>query len=139
MSSFTLPQRLEIVQLFYQNSRSFVGVKRAYRAKYGRHSAPSALSIRQIIDKLESEFTLLDTKPKNRMRTARSTQNIAAVQASIEENRELSVPRRSQELGLSRMTTWRILRLDLGLHPYKMILAQELKPNDHRLRREFAV
>ena len=26
----------------------------------------------------------------------------------IEENRELSVPRRSQELGLSRMTTWRI-------------------------------
>lgn len=86
---------MEIVQLFYQNSRSFVGVQRSYRAKYGRHSSPSALSIRRIIDKLESEFTLLDTKPQNRMRTARSTQNIAAVQASIEENRVLFVPRRS--------------------------------------------
>ena len=138
MNSFTLPQRLEIVQLFYQNSRSFVGVQRAYRALHGRHSAPSVLAIRRIIQKLESEFTLLDTKPPNRTRTERSVENIAAVQASVEESANVSITRRAQSLGLSRMTTWRIMRLDLGLHPYKMVLAQELKPNDHRLRREFA-
>ncbi|CAB3225130.1 unnamed protein product [Arctia plantaginis] len=36
------------------------------------------------------------------------------------------------------MTTWRILWLDLGLHPYKIVLAQELKPSDHCISREFA-
>jgi len=38
--------------------------------------------------------------------------------------------RRSQELGLSATSTWRILRRDLGLHPYKIQLTQELKIND---------
>lgn len=34
--------------------------------------------------------------------------------------------------------TLRILRQDLGLIHYKVVLAQDLKPNDHRLRQEFA-
>lgn len=138
MNKFTLPQRLEIIQIFYANSRSFVATQRAFRAKYGRHNAPSELAIRRVVDKLESEFTLHDSKPPTRTRNARSEENIAAVAASVSENDNVSIPRRSQELGLSTMTTWRILRLDLGLHPYKMVLAQELKPTDHRLRREFA-
>jgi len=46
-----------------------------------------------------------------------------------------SISRRSQELGLSATSTWRILRRDLGLHPYKIQLTQELKVNDHRQRR----
>ncbi|KYM85303.1 hypothetical protein ALC53_04546 [Atta colombica] len=43
-----------------------------------------------------------------------------------------------QELGLSTTSTWRILRRDLGLHPYKIQLTQEFKVNDHRQRRVFA-
>ena len=128
MNKLTLPQRLETIQIFYAKSRSFGATQRAFRAKYGRNNAPSELAIRRIVDKLESEFTLHDSKPPTRTRNARSEENIAAVAASVSENDNVSIPRRSQELGLSTMTTWRILRLDLGLHPYKMVLAQELKP-----------
>jgi len=128
MNKFTLPQRLEIIQIFYKNSRSFVATQRAFHAKYGRHNAPYELAIRRIVDKLESEFTLHDSKPPTRTRTARSEENIAAIRASVAENDNVSIPCRSQELGLSTMTTWRILRLDLDLHPYKIILTQELKP-----------
>ena len=39
---------------------------------------------------------------------------------------------------LSQISTWRILRKDLGLHPYKIQMTQELKQNDHSLRRRFA-
>lgn len=138
MNKFTLPQRLEIIQTYYQNSSSIVKTQRAFRAKHGRHSAPIDRAIRRLVNKFESEFTLHDQKPPTRVRNARSEENIAAVEASVEVNENLSVSRRSAELGLSPMTTWRILRHDLGLHPYKMVLAQELKPNDHRLRREFA-
>lgn len=50
----------------------------------------------------------------------------------------MSIFKRSQQLSLSQTTTWRILRKDLGLHPYKIVLTQELKPLDHQKRREFA-
>lgn len=37
----------------------------------------------------------------------------------------------SQKLGLSQNTTWRILRRNMGLHPYKIQLTQELKVIDN--------
>lgn len=61
-----------------------------------------------------------------------------AVAASIRDNPNLSIPRRSQQLNLSQTTTWRILRKDLGLQPYKIQLIQEIKPADHHQRRLFA-
>jgi len=57
---------------------------------------------------------------------------------SVQENPRRSISRRSQELGLSATSTWRILRRNLGLHPYKIQLTQEFKINDHRQRRVFA-
>ena len=69
-------------------------------------------------------------------------ENIAAVRESVRENPRRSISRRSQELGLSVTLTWRILRRDLGLHPYKIQLTrnltEELKVNDYRQRRVFA-
>lgn len=138
MQRFTLKDRLDIVQNYYANLRSPRATQRAIRAKNARRQAPSEQAISRVIKKFEREFTLHDTKPPVRRRNARSEENIAAVSASVRADMNVSVNRRSQELGLSTMTTWRILRWDLGLHPYKMVLAQELKATDHRMRREFA-
>ena len=46
---------------------------------------------------------------------------------SVRENPRRSISHRSQELGLSATSTWRILRRDLNLHPYKIQLTQQLK------------
>ncbi|KAJ8960505.1 hypothetical protein NQ318_013789 [Aromia moschata] len=59
-------------------------------------------------------------------RNARSAEIIAAVRVSVQENPRQSIPHRAQELGLSQTSTWRILRRDLGLHPYKIQLTEEL-------------
>jgi len=48
-----------------------------------------------------------------------------------------SIPRRSKELGISQTALWRILHKDLGLHPNRIKLTQELKPHDHLKRRNF--
>uniref|UniRef100_A0A2H1VYW1 SFRICE_025005 n=1 Tax=Spodoptera frugiperda TaxID=7108 RepID=A0A2H1VYW1_SPOFR len=56
----------------------------------------------------------------------------------VEEYQKLSISRRSQQLGLSKSTTWRILHKDLALKPYKIQLVQELKLTDHSNRRRFA-
>ncbi|KYM82403.1 hypothetical protein ALC53_07191 [Atta colombica] len=59
---------------------------------------------------------------------------------SVRENSRRSISHRSQELGLFATSIWRILRIfrDLGLHPYKIQLTQELKVNNHRQHRVFA-
>jgi len=90
------------------------------------------------VQKFESTYSLHNVPVPIRQRNARSAENIAAVQRSVEEDPNQSIPRRSQELGISSTSLWRILRKDLGLHPYKIVLTQELKPHDHQMRRKFS-
>ena len=54
------------------------------------------------------------------------------------EKPRMPIRRCSLNLCISTTTPWRILRKDSVLHPYKIQLTQELKPADHRQRREFA-
>jgi len=94
--------------------------------------------IRHLVAKFESTDSINNQPTSVRRRNARSAENIAAVRESVRENPRRSISRRSQELGLSATSTGRILRRDLGLHPYKIQLIQELKVNNHRQRRVFA-
>ncbi|XP_078038620.1 uncharacterized protein LOC144470903 [Augochlora pura] len=90
-----------------------------------------------LIDTTTTTDSVNDQPTLVRQRKARSAENIAAVRESVQENPRQSIPRRAQELGLSQSSTWRILRLDLGLHLYKIHLTQKLKVNDHRQRHFF--
>ena len=58
-------------------------------------------------------------------RFSRSAENIAIVSESVAEDSSVSIPFRSQELGLTYGTLWRIFHLDLHLHPYKVQLRQQ--------------
>ena len=84
------------------------------------------------MEKFESTGTVENVPVAVRQRSARSVKNIAAAEASVEENPNVSLTGRSQALGISVTSLWRILRNDLGLQPYIIKLAQELKPLDHQ-------
>ena len=135
MDKYTIEQRVQIIKIYYQNNESVRKTFSALREFYGRNNRPAKSTIHRLVNKFESSGTVTDTIVPVRQRNARSEVNIAALNESVHENPNLSVPRRSQELGISQTSTWRILRKDLGLHPYKIQLTQELKPNDHSLRR----
>ena len=97
-----------IVQLYYENGRSLKSVYRALRPIYGVHNGPTETTIRHTIGKFKNNLPLLgDTRPI-RPRTARTVENIAAVNESFAEDQEESIRRRSQQLGLSYGTTWAI-------------------------------
>ena len=68
-------------------------------------------------------------------RFARSAKNFAIVSESVAEVPNMLIPRRSNELGLSYGTLWRILHLNLHLHPYKVQLTQQLKSAYHSQHR----
>ncbi|XP_050530953.1 uncharacterized protein LOC126899769 [Daktulosphaira vitifoliae] len=137
MERYTIQQRVEIIKIYYRNSESVASTLRALRAIYGRHNRPARSTIERLVEKFESTGTVQNVPVPVRQRSARSVENIAAASASIEEDPNQSLTRRSQELGVSVTSLWRILRKDLGLHPYKIKLTQELKPLDHQKRRMF--
>ncbi|XP_054260018.1 uncharacterized protein LOC128984702 [Macrosteles quadrilineatus] len=72
----------------------------------------------------------LDIKRPLRSRAGRSLKNIEAVHDSVEDNARTSIRRRSQQLCLARSTAQRILVKNLHMCPYKIQLAQEIKPRD---------
>ena len=97
MERLTPQQRLQIVQLYYENGRSVESVYRALRPIYGVYNRPTERTIRQSIGKLENLTLLDDTRPI-RPRTARTLENIAAVNESFSEDPEESIRRRTQQL-----------------------------------------
>ncbi|GFW35195.1 DUF4817 domain-containing protein [Trichonephila clavipes] len=89
------------------------------------------------MERFHTTFTLIDNSHLQRRRTVRTEEAIATVERSIEEDPNESIRHRAQELDLCPSTLWKILRKDLGLRAYKIQLVQELKPNDHQVRRRF--
>ena len=138
MERYTIQQRVEIVKIYYTNLCSVRQTFRQLRNNYGRNDRPTERTIQRIIAKFEESGSVTDRAVPVRRRNARSVENIVAVTESVREDPDLSIPRRSQGVGLSATSTWRIMRKDLGLFPYKIQLAQELKPEDHESRRTFA-
>jgi hypothetical protein len=137
MNRLTNEQRLQIIQFYYQNSCSVKKVYRALLPIYGQFNRPTEGAIRALVTEFRTKFTLLDIKPPTRLRRVRTEENIVAVSASVTDDRELSIRRRAQQLGLCYSTTWKILRKDLGVKPFKIQLVQVLKPNDLPQRRIF--
>lgn len=137
MASYTTAQRVQIVEFYFENDRSVRKVFRKLRDFYVRHNRPSEHTIRRIVDKFHETGSVLDLPRRRYARSGRSRENIAMVRENVAEDPHTSLSRRSQQLGLSETTTWRILRKDLALKPYKVQLTQDLRPTDHAQRRNF--
>ena len=67
---------------------------------YGQLKQPTEAAIRANVAKFPSKFTFLNIKPPTRLRRVRTEENIAAVSASVNDDHQLSIRRRSQQLGL---------------------------------------
>uniref|UniRef100_A0A0K2U960 Putative LOC100572414 [Acyrthosiphon pisum] n=1 Tax=Lepeophtheirus salmonis TaxID=72036 RepID=A0A0K2U960_LEPSM len=137
MEQYTLEQRLQIIKIYYKSGESLIQTYRALTPIYGQRNRPVKSTIQRFVKKFEYTYTLHNVPVPVRQRNALSVKNIVAASASIQDDPNLSLTRRSQLLGISVTSLWRILRKDLRLHPYKIKLTQELKPLDLFKRREF--
>ena len=89
------------------------------------------------MEKFESTGTVQNVPVPVKQRSVRCVENIAAAEDSVLEGPNMSLTRRSQALGISVTSLWRIFRNDFGLHPYKIKLTQDLKPLHHQKRRMY--
>ncbi|GFY54408.1 histone-lysine N-methyltransferase SETMAR [Trichonephila inaurata madagascariensis] len=131
MVKYTNEQPLQILKIYYRNSESVAATLRTLTPNFGRNSRPSRQAVTSLMKKFESTHSLCDVAVPVRLRVGRSVENIAAVETSVANDPNQSIPRRSQELDIAKTTLWRILLKDLTVHPYKIRLTQVLKPMDH--------
>ena len=100
MNRLTLEQRYQIMQIYFENQSSICATYRRLRDFYGSHNRPSEQAIRRIADRFHTTYSLNDAITPTRRRNVRTEEYIAAVNESVEEDPNLSIRRRSQELGL---------------------------------------
>lgn len=75
-----------------------VATLRALSTIFGRNNRSTRQAVLAIVDKFDLSYSLLDVADSVKQRTGRSTKNIAAVSASVQNEPNQSIPRRSQEL-----------------------------------------
>lgn len=107
MVSYTNQQRFQIIKAYYQNFESVAATLRALTPIFGRYNRPTRAAILSLVHKFESTFSLHNVPVPVRQRLGRSAENIAAVSASVQNDPNQSIPRRSQELGIAQTTLWR--------------------------------
>ena len=105
---------------YYKNSVSAKATHHASRGDYGLHNRPTTQAINEIVKKFEETGVVTNIERPVHYRFASSAENIAIINESIVKDPNASITLRSQELGLSYGTLWRIFHLDLHLHPYKV-------------------
>jgi len=76
IESYTIQQRVQIVELFYENRRSVKNVFRKLRDIYGLHNRPSESTINRIVQKFQETGSMEDKKREKYCRTDRSQEHI---------------------------------------------------------------
>lgn len=138
MESYSVQDRIKVIQEHYKNGSKIKNTFRALRDHFGRHNRPNETTIGRLVRKFEATGSVSDLPKTGRPKSVRTAENIAVVKQSVKEDPKQSTTRRSLELGISRTSLHRILHKDLNLHAYKIQLCQQLKPTDHFARRVFS-
>ena len=123
---YTLEQRWEILRHYFENRGNVAECARKLRTNFGRREVPSASYIRYLVKKVKETGILIDKPKRDKAKTVRTPENIAAVTESVCETPLTSIHRRSQQLNISETLLRRILHRDLGMMAYKVQLVQEI-------------
>lgn len=130
--------RAFVVEEFISNGGSVIATQRAFRIRFqlGRHDCvPDRKTIQLWVCNFRQTGSALKRKPTGRPRTATTPENVARVRESVQQSPRRSALKHSAALGLSERSVRRILHRELGMHPFKMMLTQELSENDFESRR----
>jgi len=138
MFSYSVQERVKIVEFYYISGRSIVTTQRKYRQHFNTTVAPSVNMIRSLMSRFENLGSVGDELRRNVVSPVRTKQAVEAVRESVHTDPTVSTRRRATQLGISRTSLRRILKVDLMMFPYKIQLAQKLLPRDEPQRLQYA-
>ena len=134
MELWTAHHRAFVVEAYFKNGDSAVTTRRLFRRHFNipRHgSVPCRNAIKEWIQNFRENVSALKRKPRGRIPTVRTPENVDKVRMATMKSSRLSVRRHSAAISLSNRSLRRILHKDLNFHPYKIAIVQEL--NDRHM------
>lgn len=140
MDRFTGLHRAFCVRAFYKNNDSYTVIRRLYRAHFNLTSmknVPSANLTKYWVRRFEKTGNSMPNKWTGRKRTSRTSMNVDRVRQSVLGDPRQSLRLRAASLNWNNSTVHRIIRKYLHFHCYKIVVVQEMKPNDPAKRVEF--
>lgn len=127
-----------VIEAFFKNGDSVIAAQRAFRTRFGLNtndSVPDRKTIMRWVSNIRSNGSALPHKRRGRFRSVRTPENVERVRASFEQSPKRSARKHAVALGLSDRSIRRILHNDLKMHPYKIMVAQELSATDCESRK----
>ena len=97
------------MQHYFENHGNVAECVQKLRKDFGRREAPTAPYVRYLVTKVKETGILIDKPKREKPKTVRTPENIAAVTESVCEASSTSIHRRSQKLNISETTLRRIL------------------------------
>ena len=85
MVVYTLEQCWEILRHYFENHGNIAECVRKLRTDFRRRAAPSAQCVRYFVKKVKETGILIDKPKREKQKTVRTPENIAAVAESVSE------------------------------------------------------
>ena len=129
--------RAFVVEQFVKNGESVVATQRSFRRHFSlnRHDpVPTGKTIRRWVSNFWQTSSALYRRRSGRPRTRTAEENVTAVADSIEQSPRRSLRKHAFALHMSATSVHRILHRSLHMHPYKIMVVQELSESDYETR-----
>ena len=129
--------RAFVIEEFVKNGESVVATQRSFRRHFSlnRHDpVPTGKTIHRWISNFRQTSSALNRRRSGRPRTRTAQENVTAVADSIEQSPRRSIRKHAFALHMSATSVHRILHRSLHMHPYKIMVVQELSERDYETR-----
>ena len=129
--------RAFVIEEFVKNGESVVATQRSFRRHFSlnRHDpVPTGKTIHRWVFNFRQTSSALNRRRSGRPRTRTAQENVTAVADSIEQSPRRSIRKHAFALHMSATSVHRILHRSLHMHPYKIMVVQELSERDYETR-----
>ena len=124
-----------VIEEFVKNGESVVVTQHSFQRHFSlnRHDpVPTGKTIHHWVSNFRQTSSALNRRKSDRPRTAQ--ENVTAVADSIEQSPRRSIRKHAFALHMSATSVHRILHRSLHMHPYKIMVVQELRERDYEIR-----
>ena len=129
--------RAFVIEEFVKNGESVVATQRSFRRRFSlnRHDpVPTGKTIHRWVSNIRQTSSALNRRRSDRPRTRTAQENVTAVANSIEQSPRRFIRKHAFALHMSATSVHRILLRSLHMHPYKIMVVQELSERDYETR-----
>jgi hypothetical protein len=132
--------RAFVIDELIENGGSPIMTQRAFRIRFALSrldTVPDKRTIHNWVSNFGQTGSALKGKSTGRHRIATGRETVAPVRASIEQSPRRSARKHADALWLSDRSARRFLHRELSMHPYKIVIAQELSERGCETRTTF--